>query len=359
MGLFENQQLKQNQSNFQRNQMLSISKLPLISSLVVVMAVPALAGVTVNSPYNNAQVGSPFTLSADASTCSSKTVTAMGYSLDSSSETTIVDKTSIELSVQASAGSHTLHVKAWGEGGVSCVTDVAVTVTGSVATVPSDTASVSSIQTMGNWKDSNDSGVGGGVASGSMSLVNSPSRSGNARKFVSTSSNYGGERYDVSFGDDTDSLNFLYDAWVYLPGPSNNIANLEMDMNQTMANGQTVIFGFQCDGWNGTWDYTENAGSPSKPVDKWIKSKQGCNPHSWATNTWHHVQVSYSRTTSGEVTYKSVTLDGNLQEINATVNSAFALHWGPTLLTNLQVDGATSGKSTSTVYLDELTISRW
>jgi hypothetical protein len=339
--------------------MLSISKLSLISSLIVVMAVPALAGVTVNSPYSGAQVASPIKLSADSSACGSYSVGAMGYSLDSSSETTVVNGTTVEASVAASAGPHTLHVKSWGKGGGSCVTDVSVTVTNSGVSAPSDTASVSSIQTMGNWKAGNDSATGGGVASGWMSLINSPSRSGNARKFVATSAKYGGERFDVSFGDDTESMNFLYDAWVYLPSPSSNIANIEMDMNQTMANGETVIFGFQCDGWNGTWDYTENAGSPSKPVDKWIKSKQGCNPRSWATNTWHHVQISYSRTDSGVVTYHSVTLDGNLQSIEATVPSAFALHWGPTLLTNLQIDSATEGKSTSTVYLDQLTISRW
>jgi hypothetical protein len=339
--------------------MLSVSKLLLLSSLVVVMAVPALAGVTVNTPYNSAQVGSPFTLSADAPTCSSKTVTAMGYSLDSSSDTTIVNNNTVQASVPASVGTHTLHVKAWGQGGVSCVTDVALTVTNSVPTVPSDTINVSSIQTMSNWKDSNDSATGGGTASGWMALSNSPSRSGNARKFVISTSNYGGERYDVTFGDDTDSLNFLYDGWVYLPSPSNNIANIEMDMNQTMANGQTAIFGFQCDGWNNTWDYTENAGTPAKPVDKWVKSKQYCNPRGWSTNTWHHVQISYSRTTSGVVTYKSVTLDGNVQEINATVPSAFALGWGPSLLTNFQIDSAVPGGSSATAYLDELTISRW
>ena len=32
-------------------------------------------------------------------------------------------------------------------------------------------------------------------------------------------------------------------------------------MNQTMENGQTVIFGFQCDGYTSTWDYTRNAGT--------------------------------------------------------------------------------------------------
>ncbi len=56
------------------------------------------------------------------------------------------------------------------------------------------------------------------------------------------------ERYYVSFGQDTAATHFLYDAWVYLDGSVSDVANLEMDVNQVMANGQTVIFGFQCDG---------------------------------------------------------------------------------------------------------------
>ena len=39
-----------------------------------------------------------------------------------------------------------------------------------------------------------------------------------------------------------------------------------------MPNGDTVIFGFQCDGWDGTWDYTENAGTPTAPIDHWVNS---------------------------------------------------------------------------------------
>jgi hypothetical protein len=58
------------------------------------------------------------------------------------------------------------------------------------------------------------------------------------------------------------------------------------------------------------------------------------------------------------VTYKSVWLDGKEQTINGTALGARALGWGPTLLTNLQVDGlGTSG--TATVYLDDLTVYRW
>jgi len=58
------------------------------------------------------------------------------------------------------------------------------------------------------------------------------------------------------------------------------------------------------------------------------------------------------------VTYNSVTLDGAEQPIKATVNSAFSLGWAPTLLTNFQIDGY-GPKGANTVYMDNLTISRW
>jgi hypothetical protein len=130
-------------------------------------------------------------------------------------------------------------------------------------------------------------------------------------------------------------------------------------MNQVVSNGQTVIFGFQCDGWSGTWDYTINTGTPEKPTDKWMHSPQSCNPRQWTTDTWHHIQLSYSRDNSGNVTYKSVWLDGVEQDINMTGPSAFALGWNPALLTNFQVDGATSTAGSATVYLDNLTVYRW
>lgn len=70
------------------------------------------------------------------------------------------------------------------------------------------------------------------------------------------------------------------------------------------------------------------------------------------------MQVYYSRDDSGNVTYHSVWLDGLQESINATVNSSFALGWGPALLTNFQVDGLGS-KGSPVVYLDNLTVYRW
>ncbi len=337
---------------------------PTILSLAL-FAVPAFAGVTVHSPQKSETVNSPFVLDADATTCSNQAVRTMGYSIDNSSDTTLFKgSTTIDTNVSAKLGSHTLRVKAWGKQGAVCVSDVAIEVTSATddpvsdpSIVPSDAVSVSSIQTLTNWRATHDSATSG-TSSGTMTLVGSPAHIGIPREFVSTFTSNGGLRYSVIFGDDMESTNFLYDAWVYFTDSAPAIANLEMDMNQTLSNGQTVIYGVQCDGYSGTWDYTENLGTPQKPIGHWAHAAAKCNPRSWARNTWHHVEMLYSRSSTGVVTYKTVYFDGVASAINATVPSAHAMGWGPVLLTNFQVDGLGASGST-TVYLDDLTIYRW
>jgi hypothetical protein len=157
---------------------------------------------------------------------------------------------------------------------------------------------------------------------GDTTFVRFPAENGNSRQLAAASSVYGGERYEVYFGDDITSTKFFYDTWVYLASPSIDVANIEMAMNQPMKNGQTVIYGFQCDGWSSISEYTEDPGTPSNLVDDWVHSKLTCNPHPWSTNTSHHVQVSYSRDDPGNITDNSVALDRIHPEINATMPSA-------------------------------------
>jgi hypothetical protein len=336
------------------------------SSLLMTLALPALAEVNVSSPANKSEVESPFSLSATAATCSSQSVASIGYSLDNSSDVTIVKDTAIEEKVSAPEGTHTLHVKAWGDDGAVCVVDVDITVTGKAEpeeatstgfAIPSNAVKVSSLQTMSNWRAISDSGAKG-HASGSTTIVHSPSLSGSARKFSQSYEGNGDERYSVHFGDDTTATNFAYDGWVYLTSSSGDISNVEMDMNQVMPNGATVIYGVQCDGWSGTWDYTKNGGSLHHQIDVWAHTKLPCNPHSWKIDTWHHIQITYSRNSSGDVTYHSVWLDGVEHAMNVTAFSAVDLGWGPSLITNFQIDGF-HGSGSSTVYLDNLVIYRW
>jgi len=260
----------------------------------------------------------------------------------------------------AGAGAHTVHVKAWSGAGDACVADVTVdvktTASPSNVTVPSGAKTVSNIQNMDGWAAVHDPSSGGS-ASGAMSMVGSPSLSGHARRFDTSFSGSGGELYNEYFDSDVNASNFFYDAWVYLTDSAGNIGNIEMDMNQVLADGHTVIYGFQCDGYAGKWDYTMNKGTPKKHDDQWVHSNAYCDPRTWGRNAWHHVQVSYSRDDSGNVTYHSVWLDGKESKLEVKVPSVFELGWAPALLTNFQVDGI--GKGSNTVYLDKLTISRW
>ncbi|HEY3706117.1 MAG TPA: hypothetical protein VGL22_13730 [Terracidiphilus sp.] len=341
-----------------------LNKFFLASAVLASLAVPAFAGVTVASPTPRESVNTSFALSANASLCSNQQVGTMGYSWDSNSATTTASGNAISKTVSApSAGTHTVHVKAWGLRGSVCVADVTVSVnapvsTGTPLSVPSTAVKVSALQALSNWKSEHDAGTSG-TSTGKMSMASSPAKSGNARKFVTAFKNYAGHRYTASIADDVKAKNFLYDGWIFLQNTGSTVANIEMDLNQVMSNGLTVIFGFQCDKWSGTWDYTANHGTASAPVDTWVHSAAKCSPAKWAQNQWHHVQIRYSRDDSGNVTYQSVALDGAVQNINAKVFSAFKLGWAPTILTNFQVGGLLSGSGSSTVYLDELALYRW
>ena len=325
--------------------------------LFVSTALPCLASVVVNSPGNGSVVNSPFSLSAYTSLCSGQQVSAIGYSLDSSTDTTVVKAPAITTSVSAAPGGHVLHVKAWGVSGAACDTDVAITVNTS-SDVPSDASSVSSIQTFGGWIAVHDAGTPG-AASGSSAVTSSPSRSGAARKFSMSYTDYGGERYSTSFGDDESASNFIFDTWVYIPSPNSGLVNLELDLNQVLSGGQTVIYGMQCDGWSNTWDISVNKGSTPSPSIQWAHTSVPCNVRNWSTNAWHHVQLTYSRNDTGWITYKSVALDGVSHAINTTVLGAADLGWSPSLLVNVQMDGSTSGSGSAHVIMDDLTIYRW
>ena len=75
------------------------------------------------------------------------------------------------------------------------------------------------------------------------------------RQFVTWYGDKGGERYHLTFGHDTEATHFVYEANVYLVDPA-EVENVEMDMNQVMADGRTVIFGTQCAAHSKSWEYT-------------------------------------------------------------------------------------------------------
>lgn len=328
---------------------------------VFTFAASAFAEVSISSPTRGTEVTSPFRLSASAATCSAQPVRSMTYSLDSGgSDLANVTATFLEDSVSAGAGTHTVHVKALGDDGAFCVTDVSVTVissSGRSAEGPAGATTVSDIQTFAKWKGVHDTGTPG-TSIGSTSLVTSPSLSGSARQFVTNFTGHGGERYSISFADDTSASNFIYDNWVYIAGSTSSIANIEMDINQVIANGLTAMLCFQCDGYSNTWDYTLNKGTPERPSSHWVHTPASCNPRSWTANTWHHVQISYSHDDNGVATYNYVTFDGVKSPLNITGLAAKKLGWAPSISSNFQVDGF-GPVGRNTIYIDNFTLTYW
>jgi hypothetical protein len=280
----------------------------------------------------------------------------MGYSIDSGSTT--IEPTSFSATVLAENGQHTLHVKCWGTSDAADVTDLNVNVTSAAQTPPLDATVANNLQRLDTWAWNSDPGTPGN-ATGTSGIVASPSLSGSARQYSVSFTNSGGEIFYTVFGSDRNATHFMYDADVWIVDPA-VVANVEMDMNQVLTNGDTVIYGVQCDGGTGTWDYTINSGTPALPIDTWVHSNAQCpRPSTWPANTWHHVQIAYSRDGAGNVTYEFVSLDGNETDFqNATGNSAFSLGWSSVLLTNFQIDGLGSSGSTN-VSVDNMTVYRW
>ena len=336
---------------------MNFLKVCIFCSMLGISATPLLAQTTIVSPTNGQQVSSTFTLNMWANSCDGNAVGSVGYSLDNSTNTSAWNTWYIDGPVVAPSGWHTLHVKVWDVYGNPCDTDVAINVSGSSggssgnSTIPWNAIAIGGIQTWG-WNASSDAGTPGS-SSGTTYVT------GSNRLFANQFWNYGGERYSTQVAGDVPQQNYFYDAWVYIAGDANGFANMEFDLNHSMDNGITTIMGFQCDGWTNTWDYTVNGGSPTDPWDVWLHSNAGCNVHNWGANQWHHVQVSFSHDGNGWVTYHSVWLDGNQQDLNYSVFSGFRLGWSPGVITNFQLDGNSSGTSWANVYLGYVTVYRW
>jgi hypothetical protein len=251
-------------------------------------------------------------------------------------------------------------VKCWGQGvGDQKLLNINVVqaTTFKGPTIPSYAYVQQQIDLLPNWRIKHDPATPG-TATGSMTLVSDPTLTGQTMKYLTKFTDAGGILYSNTYGHDTDSKNFVYDVHVWLTADS-VLSNLEMDGNQVIRNGDTIIYGFQCSGYSGVWEYTENAGTLEQTKAHWLKSTAPCNPAKWTRNTWHHIQISVSRDDSGNVTYHSVWFDGVEQPINKTVMSEFSLGWAlGALVANFQVDGLGASGS-ATIYVDNLKMSRW
>ena len=354
-----------------------ISVLAVLSGVLSAQAAFA-SNITVASPANGTTTTSPVLIKAHNIGCNGVAPNAFAFSIDNSS-TTYWGATAYDIDVAQQAistGKHTIHFKAWANGQICPVVSSTVTVSGSSSggstsgsessgsssssssggsspSIPSNAVASNDLDTSSSWQHEHDSGTPGSSSGSTVYPATTPVYD-DAREFYMTYSSGGGERWHLSFAKDSKATHFVMDTYVYVVNPD-KLANLELDLNQVIPNGKTVIYGTQCSTYSKTWEWTYYSDG-----FHWHQSNIPCDTRTWSAKTWHHIQVGFHRDSDGVVTHDWVNFDGKQSWFSgATANSAKSSGWASsTLLMNVQLDGYQSGGSIAT-YLHKTTYYRW
>lgn len=324
------------------------------------------SGVSVSSPANDSTVGSPVNFKATATTSCSKGVSAMGIYTAPGVLAYTVNGASLNYNLALSAGTYNTTVEEWDGCGGAATTPVKITVSGGSS---GGGTSFSNLQHSSGWSSAGQRAPTFVDCSPSpcdditfsfTQNIKSPSLSGEATQFyVAGSEGYGDAFFnnhligvDSSQGlpDTNHTLvpslhNFTYDVYFYTSGLNASQA-LEFDINQFF-NNQGWIWGHQCTlaGAN-EWDIWDNVNS------QWVPTGIACNP---VANSWNHLTIQVERTSSNQLLYQTITLNGKTSTVNQYYNPGSAPGWyGVTI--NYQQDG-NYAQTPYSVYLDQLTFT--
>lgn len=320
------------------------------------------SGVYVTSPVNNSTVSSPASFVATATSSCSQGVAAMGIYTAPGQLAYVVNGASMNTALPLAAGKYNTVVQEWDKCGGAATAPVTITVSGS----SSGGNTFSNLQHSGGWGqygqgppsfiDCSPSPCDGITFSMSQG-IKSPSMSGEASQF-----NLGGTAVysDALFNnhligpfssqglpDTNETLvptlhDFTYDVYFY----GTNLAlsqAVEFDINQFF-NNTGYIWGHECRIAGGNeWDVWNNQAA------QWIPTGIPCKP---VSNAWNHLTIKVQRTSSNQLYYQSITLNGVTSNVNQYYNPGSAPGWyGVTV--NYQMDGNYK-QNAYTVYLDEL-----
>jgi hypothetical protein len=225
--------------------------------------------------------------------------------------------------------------------------------------IPSNAIIYANLEMATNWKGEKDMATAGAAtdATGTTKyptvLIPSPPTS---REFRFTNKVKGaGWRWSNSFGKNSKPTNFAYCLDVYCTDWT-KIMNLELDMNQVMADGRTCMLCVQSASGSKTWEYTT---TPSGGAH-WNKSNLSSNLQLWPAKTWKSIKIYSHRDSAGIVYYDGVEEDGVYSAFqNASGISSLSLGWGAnTLLLNFQVEGNVANGAAD-LFVKNLDIYAW
>jgi len=330
--------------------------------------------LTVNEPLTGKTYTSPVIVSATESSANGPS--GWDVYLDSN---LVVHNTStsgrLDTTFPASAGSHTVVVKAWDNSGADTSASETITVnTSSLPTPPENAIQYPNLQNngvLGTWTicDGTCSGStkGGTGTDGFKFNVSSPSLSGAGMEMYSEGTTPGDEWNTLGYqhlgcpsGGCTSVSNFLEDMWFYIPSSSTALQATEYDPG--VYDGSYKSFAsMQCDSNSGDWRFWNSA------ANSWtILSSTGgtlpvykCNILS-EENSWHHYQLYVTMNfTSHTITYETFVVDGvTVYSDIANKYDALAYAGTPTINIEQQIDNHTADV-TDSEYLDNYNLWVW
>jgi hypothetical protein len=324
------------------------------------------SGVTVTSPANNSSVGSPVNFTASATTSCPQGVSAMGIYTAPGQLAYTVNGSSMNYNLSLNAGTYNTVVEEWDRCGGAATKPVTITVSGGSG----GGSSFSDVQHSGGWAGYGQIGPNfidcspspcDGITFWMAQNIKSPSMSGEASEFsLSGSAPYGdmlwnnhliGTDSSQNMPDTNHTLvptlyNFTYDVYFYGSNLQDSQA-VEFDINQFF-NSMGFIWGHECRIAGGNeWDVWNDAAS------QWVPTGIPCYPNN---SSWNHLTISVQRTSSNQLTYQSITLNGTTYNLGWTyAHTSEPSGWyGVTV--NYQQDG-NYAQTPYDVYLDELTFT--
>ncbi len=331
------------------------------STATVSITVKIGTSVNVTAPVNNSTVSSPTNFVATATTACSLGVASMGIYTAPNQLAYVANGASLNTSLTLNPGTYHATVEEWDRCGGAATTPVTITVNSSGQTF-------SNLHSSGGWngyaqQPPNYSDCTGCLPSGPGTTwamyqgIKSPTLSGNSTQYnIGGTMDYSdvlwnnhliGDLSSQGMPDTNHTLvqtyhNFTYDVWFY----SSNVASaqaLEFDVNQFF-DGMGFTWGHECriNGGN-EWDVWDNV------AGKWVATGISCYP---LQNAWNHLTIQVERTSSNQLLYQTITLNGVTNTLNWTYSPYSAPGWwGVTI--NYQMDGNYT-QSPYTVYLDKL-----
>ncbi|MGA2536720.1 MAG: hypothetical protein ABSF53_11935 [Terracidiphilus sp.] len=318
--------------------------------------------ITVGSPVSGMRVSSPVMIKAHNVGCNGARPTYFGYSIDDD-RAIVPGRDSYDIDVfgqSLAAGPHTLHFRSWTSEGECPEVTTTFTVQSpkdptTKLSIPPDAVSSGSLDGSSRWVEGHDGGTPGKSEGWMLYPAKTPLYD-DAREFMMTYTERAGERWSTFIVQDTVPTHFALDLYVMFPNPS-EVRNLEMDINQVLANGDTIIMSTQCSGEIGFWEYGDTKGDQ----EHWKSTKLPCNPATWKANVWHHVQIGEHHDGLGNVTHDWVTLDGDYTPfVDATLPSVRAEDWEiGNIATQFQIEGSSLSSGKATAYVHDLTVYRW